>query len=156
VEDIEASSKFFNDTIQYAGWNATLEHKRTFTAYDCHITIKQKFEEKRLRREWHRLRTPASKRLLNAATQELKELNNNKNECVQPFLQGITPRKSTDYSLWKATTKLKRVKNFLRHWEHHKELGREAMSKKHTLSLNTWEMFFSRISQKTNPKRKKR
>jgi hypothetical protein len=25
-EDIEAAAKFFNDTIQWAGWNATSEH----------------------------------------------------------------------------------------------------------------------------------
>jgi hypothetical protein len=28
-EDIEAAANFFNDTIQCAGWNATLEHRRT-------------------------------------------------------------------------------------------------------------------------------
>jgi hypothetical protein len=25
-EDIEAAVKFFNDTVQWAGWNATPEH----------------------------------------------------------------------------------------------------------------------------------
>jgi hypothetical protein len=68
--------------------------------------MKQKIEDERLRRDWHRLRTPESKRLLNIATQELKQLlNNNKNYCIQTFLQGLTPTKSTDYSLWKATKK---------------------------------------------------
>jgi hypothetical protein len=33
-------------------------------------------------------------------TQELKQLlNNNKNDCTQTFLQGLTPTESTDYSL---------------------------------------------------------
>jgi hypothetical protein len=45
-EDIEAAAKFFNDTIQWAGWNATLEHKRALKAYNCPIKIKQKIEEK--------------------------------------------------------------------------------------------------------------
>jgi hypothetical protein len=41
-------------------------------------------------------------------TQERKELlNNNKNDCIQTFLQGLTSTKSTDYALWKATKKLK-------------------------------------------------
>jgi hypothetical protein len=31
-EDIEAAVKFFNDTIQWAGWNATPEHTDTFKA----------------------------------------------------------------------------------------------------------------------------
>jgi hypothetical protein len=51
-------------------------------------------------------------RLFNTATQELrKHLNNNKNDCIQTFLQGPTLTESTDYSLWKATKKLKQAKN---------------------------------------------
>jgi hypothetical protein len=38
-EDTEAAVKFFNDTIQYVGWNAMSEHKRTLKAYDCPIII---------------------------------------------------------------------------------------------------------------------
>jgi hypothetical protein len=66
------------------------------------------------------LRTPESKRLLNTATQELAQLlNNNKNVYIQTFLQGLTPTESTDCL------------------GHYKELGQEAMSKKHMLLLNT-------------------
>jgi hypothetical protein len=50
--------------------------------------------------------------------------------------------------------KLKRVKKLLHHLGLHKELGQEATSKKHTLSLNTYQKFFSRIPQKMNPERK--
>jgi hypothetical protein len=80
--------------------------------YDCPILIKQNVEEKRrLRRDWHRLRTTESKILLNTATQEFKEfLNSNRNDCIQTFLQGLTPTESTDCSLWKATKKIKQVK----------------------------------------------
>jgi hypothetical protein len=71
-EDIEA--------VQWAGWNAAPQHKSTLKAYDCPIIIEQKIEEKRrLCRDWHHLRTPTSNRLLNAATQQLKELHNKKN-----------------------------------------------------------------------------
>jgi hypothetical protein len=63
-KDIEAAVKFFNDTVQWAGWNATPEHTD---------------------RSWHRLRRPENKRLLNIATQELK-LNRNKNDCIHTFL----------------------------------------------------------------------
>jgi hypothetical protein len=79
---LEAAVKFFNDTIQCTGLNATPERKRTLKAYDCPIISKQKIEEKRkLHREWHHLQAPATKRLLNAATQELKELlHDNKND----------------------------------------------------------------------------
>jgi hypothetical protein len=76
-------------------------------AYNSPTQINQKIgEKKRLRRLWHRLRTPESKTLLNAARQDLKELlNNNKNGCIQIFLKSLTPRDSTE-----ATEKLKQVK----------------------------------------------
>jgi hypothetical protein len=86
-EDIEAAVKFFNDTVQWTGWNATPEHTDTLKAYGCPILIKQKIGEKRrLHRGWHRLGTPESKRSLHIATQELKHLfNKNKNDCIQAF-----------------------------------------------------------------------
>jgi hypothetical protein len=46
----------------------------------------------------------------NTATKELKELlNNNKNDCIQTFQQGLTTE-SNDYSLWMATSILKQIK----------------------------------------------
>jgi hypothetical protein len=67
-----------------AGWNAMPEHKRTLKAYGCPIIIKQKIGEKRrLHGYWHRLQTLKSKSLLNAATQDLKELlHDNKNDGI--------------------------------------------------------------------------
>jgi hypothetical protein len=65
----EEAVKFLIGTIQWAGWNATSEHADTLKTYECPILIKQKIEDKRrLRRVWHRLRTPESKRLLNTNT----------------------------------------------------------------------------------------
>jgi hypothetical protein len=37
-------------------------------------------------------------------------LNNDRNDCIQTLLQGLTPAESGYSSLWKATKKLKRVK----------------------------------------------
>jgi hypothetical protein len=66
-EDFEETVKLFNDTIQWAGWNATPEHTDTVKTHGCPILIKQKTEEKRrLRRKWHRFGAPESKRLLNS------------------------------------------------------------------------------------------
>jgi hypothetical protein len=59
--------------------------------------MKQKLKKRRLRKSWHRLRTLQSKRLLNTATQELIQLfANNKTDCIQTFLQGLTPTESTE------------------------------------------------------------
>jgi hypothetical protein len=41
-EDIQATVKFFNHTIQWAGWNAMPEYIETLKTYDCPILIKQK------------------------------------------------------------------------------------------------------------------
>jgi hypothetical protein len=40
----------------------------------------------------------------------LQFLSSNKNDCIQTFLQGLKPTESTDYSLWKATKKIKQLK----------------------------------------------
>jgi hypothetical protein len=87
------------------------EHTDTLKTYNCPILIIQIIEEKRrLRRDWHRLRTPESKRLLNTATQDLKQLlNKNKNNRVQTLQQGLAPTESTVYSPWKATKEIKQV-----------------------------------------------
>jgi hypothetical protein len=51
--------------------------------------------------------TSESKRLLHAATQDLKQLIRRiKNDQVQIFLQELKPTAATDYSLWKATKTL--------------------------------------------------
>jgi hypothetical protein len=39
-KDIEAAANFFNDTTQWAEWNATPEHTETLKTYDCPILIK--------------------------------------------------------------------------------------------------------------------
>jgi hypothetical protein len=57
-EDIETAVKFFNDTMQWAGWKATPERTATPKAKNCPILIKQKIEGKRrLCRNWQRLLT---------------------------------------------------------------------------------------------------
>jgi hypothetical protein len=109
--DIEAAVKFFIDTVQWAGWKAKPKLLTKCRIHGCPTTIQQKIAEKRkLRRDWHRFRTSESKRLLNAATQDLKQLlRRYKNDRAQTFLQGLQPTVSTDYSLWKATKNLKRI-----------------------------------------------
>jgi hypothetical protein len=108
---IDEAVKYFNETIQWAGWIATPETSCTPSFHTCSIFIKQKIaEQRRLRWEWQRNRTPMSKKLLNRASQDLKQLlRDHKNAGIQTFLLGLTPTASTDYSLWKTTKKLKTV-----------------------------------------------
>jgi hypothetical protein len=66
-EDIEVAVKFFNDTIQRAGWNTTPEHTDTLKSNDCLILITQRIEGTiKLLRDWHRLRTPSKKNFSNS------------------------------------------------------------------------------------------
>jgi hypothetical protein len=47
--------------------------------------LSKKLKKKGDSADWHRLRKPESKRLLNITSQELKELNNNKYASKQSF-----------------------------------------------------------------------
>jgi hypothetical protein len=94
-------------TIQLAAWYATTEHTATPKANSWPVLIKQIVEKRRLPRNLHQLRILENKRLPKAVTQELKQLfNNYKGDRIRTFLQGLTPRESTDYSLRKVTKKL--------------------------------------------------
>jgi hypothetical protein len=121
--------KSSSSTIQYIGQVGTQRQNiHTFKTYDYPLLIKQNIEEKRkLLRGWQRLQAPESKRLFNTATQELKQLlNNNKNNCIQTFLQGPTQTESTDCSLWKTNKKIKEVKKPSPPLRTSQELGQEA------------------------------
>jgi hypothetical protein len=51
---VKAAVKFFNGTIQLAGWYAMPEYSDTLKPYNCPILIKQYIEGKgRLRRGCH-------------------------------------------------------------------------------------------------------
>jgi hypothetical protein len=111
TNNIDEAAKLFTDSVQCAGWLATPTPLISNRESECPILIKQKLAEKRkLRRAWHRLRTPESKQMLNAATWDLKLcLREHQNQHVQAYLQRLKPMASSDYSLWKATKHLKRV-----------------------------------------------
>jgi hypothetical protein len=118
--DIEAAVKSFNDTGQWAGWKATPKLPAANRIHDCPKTIKQKIAGKRkLRRDWRRFRTPERKRLLNAATQDLKQLlNRNKNDCVQKFLQGLQKRNPPTIPCGRRPKKLNVSHNLLYRFGH--------------------------------------
>lgn len=76
------------------------------------IYIKRKIAEKRrLRRIWQNSRNPIDKTNFNRATQELKRLLYRiKNQWFEDYTQSLSPTEATDYSLWKATKRMKRPK----------------------------------------------
>ena len=75
----------------------------------CAHPIKQKITEKRkLRKRWQNTRSPQDKAALNKAIKELKQLlHEEKQQAIQTYLANLTATDATDYSLWKATKRLK-------------------------------------------------
>jgi len=68
-------------------------------------------EKRRLRKQWQCSRCPDIKSRLNRAIKDLKRLlDAERNNGVQKYLQGLDATAASDYSLWKATRKLKQPK----------------------------------------------
>lgn len=66
-------------------------------------------EKRRARHLWHQSRNPSDKTVFNNLCKKLhnkiQEINNN---SFQSYLQSLSPTATTNYSLWKATKKIKK------------------------------------------------
>lgn len=108
--DIEEAVENITKAIQNAAWQATPDIKEQNYHEKCPTIIKQKIAEKRqARKRWQITRSPTDKQKYHKLATELKQLLNClKNDKIQEYLKGLTPTETTDYSLWKATRKIKR------------------------------------------------
>jgi hypothetical protein len=65
-------------------------------------------EKRKIRRRWQMSRHPEDKRRYNEVARKLKDqIKRIKGETLQTYLQGLTATADTDYSLWKATKRVK-------------------------------------------------
>lgn len=98
-----------NKATQNAAWQATPDSNETHINVNYPKSIKEKIAEKRkLRQQWRRTRSEEDKRNFNKSIRDLKKLIfNMKNHSIQEYLQSLSPTETTDYSLWRATKKLK-------------------------------------------------
>ena len=112
--DIEEAVASLTATIQQAAWQATPHLQEQRTHESCPTLVKQKIAEKRKARKiWQLTRAPSDKRKYNKLARELKLLLHTlRNEGILHYLSNLTPTAVTDYSLWKATRKIK-------HPQHH-------------------------------------
>lgn len=96
--------------IQKAAWNNTREVKFRTVGNNYPVEIRNMVREKRkARKKWQQTRHPADKTVLNNLTQQLKrEIQKIKQESIKQYLENMTADEKTDYSLWKATKKIKR------------------------------------------------
>lgn len=108
-EELDISVQQFCNDLQNAAWQATPVMSETKVNQFCPINVRQKIKEKRtLRKRWQVTRAPADKLKLNQACKEIKNLLESiKSQSIQNYLENLTPTDTTDYSLWKATKKIK-------------------------------------------------
>lgn len=114
ITDIEETVESINKIIHEAANASTKPRKKLPLMLNQYPkTIKEKISERRnLRKIWQRTRYPADKAAFNRASNELKNLTKSfKNYNLQTYLSNLTPSLDTNYSLWKATSKLKRPNN---------------------------------------------
>lgn len=108
-EELEIAIDNFNTIIQKTAWAITPKIETPEAKTVCSTSVKNKIAEKRkLRKEWQKTRSPHDKAKLNKATKQLKLLiYNEKNKSIEDYLKNLTGTEVTDYSLWKATRKIK-------------------------------------------------
>lgn len=109
-EDLELECMKFTEAIQKAAWESTVQKKKKQTGMNFPPELRTLISEKRrLRRKWQMTRSPADKRNLNNASQNLKRiLLEFKNEAIDKYVGDLNADRSSGYSLWKCTKKLKR------------------------------------------------
>ena len=109
-EYLDNEVELFNKNIQQAAWENTQEIKQKVTGNNYPREIRKMITEKRkIRRKYQQSRSPHDKRILNNITQKLRrEIQQIKNETMNAYLIELTDDASTDYSLWRATKKIKR------------------------------------------------
>lgn len=107
--DIERAVEYLTKKVQEAAWFATPIYEPHQRKNEISPSVKEKIAEKRqLRKQWQQARTRKNKYKLNKATKELKDLiQREQNEGIQEYLESLTPTEATEYSLWKATRRLK-------------------------------------------------
>lgn len=109
-QNIEDAIGNLTKEIQKAAWYATPNVITNKSKDDNPIIVKEKIIiKRRLRKKWQNHRTKINKRNYNRAASELKKLLQRiRNQNVQEHLEKLTPTEATDYSLWRATRKMKR------------------------------------------------
>lgn len=109
-EEIEHAVEHFNSVIQQAAWSSTPLNTNETKSEAYPISIREKIIQKRkLRKQWQASRSPQIKTQLNNAVKELKKLiAAEKNRSFSEYLNQLDATEVTNYSLWKATRKLKR------------------------------------------------
>lgn len=109
-EQLDSELRQFIIDIQNSAWKNTPVEKIKTKGHFYPREIRELINTKRKqRRKWQQTRAPPDKTLLNAQTKELtQKIKSFRNDCLDTYLNKLTSDRTTDYSLWKATSNLKR------------------------------------------------
>jgi hypothetical protein len=141
--DIEEAVASLTTAIQLAAWQATPHLQKQHSHDKCPTLVKQKLAEKRkARKTWQLTRAPSDKLKYKKLARELKHLLHAlKNEGIQHYLSKLTPTAATDYSLWKATRKIKHPTTHPAIQNNSKHMGQNGQTKSHSLRLTPYHGF---------------
>ncbi|GAB0095839.1 hypothetical protein DMENIID0001_112700 [Sergentomyia squamirostris] len=113
--DIDEAVSEVTAAIQSAAWAATPISGASVRAnYEAPATVREKVLERRgLRSRWQATRNPEDKAKFNKASRELKSLLTAiRDSLVDKYLSDLSPTHATDYSLWRATRRIKHTEEF--------------------------------------------
>jgi hypothetical protein len=110
--DIEDAITILTQAIQKAAWTSTPDRDDTHIIEKSPVKLQETLTlKRRARKRWQTTRSPADLQKYRRLAKELKQLTHKlKNEAIQDYLRELTPTKDTNYSLWRATRKLKHPK----------------------------------------------
>lgn len=110
TEQLDEETENFMKIIQKAAWKNTPFITGKTRENNYPKEIRELIAEKRkARKRWQHTRAPTDKTSLNNLSQQLKrEIQKCKNESFSTYMKGLSAEKKTEYSLWRATKKLKR------------------------------------------------
>ncbi|GAB0089439.1 hypothetical protein DMENIID0001_039790 [Sergentomyia squamirostris] len=110
-EDVDEAVHHVTTAIQSAAWAATPAPILPIGSQVVPVSVREKVKERRqLRRRWQTTRNPDDKAKFNRASKELKDiLSNIRNTAVNKYLSDLTPTHATNYSLWKAARRVRRM-----------------------------------------------
>lgn len=112
--ELEVEVDRFVEVVQLASWNNTANPRKTPAKYGLRYSpeIKELVNEKRkARKKWQQSRAPQHKSHLNYLCNLLKAaIKDFKNRAIGSYLESLTAKKDSNYSLWKAVKGIKRPK----------------------------------------------
>ncbi|CAG4981213.1 unnamed protein product [Colias eurytheme] len=107
--DIVEAVEHFNNCIQQSAWYATPSVGESLRKETCPKSVRELLAEKRkARKRWQSTGFPVDKKHLNYLQMKLKTLLHNiDNQNIQTSLERMDATAETNFSLWKASKKLK-------------------------------------------------